>query len=151
MDNAPLRSDRLPNKMPIPNGMPLVRGDTETQGNTGFGHCFLFVCFSPELDGKTILLKTPYTLLIGLEEMVLIILIIPYRLTFIGPLMTHKARYAHGFNTGINGIKKENNHCLIGFIPTPQEITHAWHCKPDQKLMADDLIGPSDEPIATKH
>lgn len=104
MDNAPLRSDRLPNKMPIPNGMPLARGDTETQGNTGFCHCFLFVCFSPELDGKTILLKTSDALLIGLEEMVLIIL---YRLTFIGALMTHMARYANGFNTGINVMGKK--------------------------------------------
>lgn len=131
--------------------MSLVRDDMETQSNTGFCHCFLFVCFSLELDDKTILLKSPYILLTGLEEMVLSILIIPYRLTFIGALMTHMARYAHEFNTGINVMGKKEQPLLIGFMPTPQEVTHSWHSKSDQELMVDDLIGPSDEPITTKH
>ena len=83
--------------------------------------------------------------------MVLISKLPPCRLAFVGALMTHMARYAHGFNTGINVMGKNNNHYLIGIIPTRQEVTHAWQCKSDRELMVDDLIGPSDEPIPTKH
>lgn len=59
-------------------------------------------------------LKTPYSLLIGLGEMVLINKLTSYRLPFIGALMTVMERYAQGFNSSINAIAA-TNHYLIGF------------------------------------
>lgn len=106
---------------------------------SGSHHNVVTIVFSypPELDAKTLLLKTPNTLFIGHEEMMLILTrklppnwlaLIVLKCALLGEvgessslvqlpalwttIMTLMGRYTHGLNSDTN-VRKETNCCMV--------------------------------------